>query len=256
MGGFKTRQIEYTIFEVFGLMWSNEISLDKKYEREIEFILGKLNKMKDVSFAVEESKDRTWIYLASVCERQDSVEEEIAEIVETVILTFMKVRFFCEKLNTMPMTHSKCVLICSLVHFDKDFERTIVRKVLSNALDYNLDGLMNFRLRALKDEWQELASVSSRLLDGAGSDDDVYDVSTFITGSDSRRCKIVINGENIKNITEHKTIEVLDVFDDDDFNLINSIVENRPEEIVIENFKLPKSLIAPLKKIAKVVESN
>ena len=256
MGGFKTRQIEYTIFEVFGLMWSNEISLDKKYEREIEFILGKLNKMKDVSFAVEESKDRTWIYLASVCERQDSVEEEITEIVETVILTFMKVRFFCEKLNTMPMTHSKCVHICSLVHFDKDFERTIVRKVLSNALDYNLDGLMNFRLRALKDEWQELASVSSRLLDGAGSDDDVYDVSTFITGSDAKRCKIVINGENIKNITEHKTIEVLDVFDDDDFNLINSIVENRPEEIVIENFKLPKSLIAPLKKIAKVVESN
>ena len=108
MGGFKTRQIEYTIFEVFGLMWSNEISLDKKYEREIEFILGKLNKMKDVSFAVEESKDRTWIYLASVCERQDSVEEEITEIVETVILTFMKVRFFCEKLNTMPMTHSTC----------------------------------------------------------------------------------------------------------------------------------------------------
>ena len=142
------------------------------------------------------------------------------------------------------------------MHFDKDFERTIVRKVLSNALDYNLDGLMNFRLRALKDEWQELASVSSRLLDGAGSDDDVYDVSTFITGSDAKRCKIVINGENIKNITEHKTIEVLDVFDDDDFNFINSIVENRPEEIVIENFKLPKSLIAPLKKIAKVVESN
>ena len=97
-----------------------------------------------------------------------------------------------------------------------------------------------------------------QLLAGSGveSDDDVYDVSTFITGSDARRCKIVINGENIKNITEHKTIEALDVFDDDDFNLINSIVENRPEEIVIENFKLPKSLIAPLKKIAKVVESN
>ena len=256
MGGFKTHQIEYTIFEVFWLMWSNEISLDKKYEREIEFILGKLNKMKDVSFAVEESKDRTWIYLASVCERQDSVEEAIAEIVETVILTFMKVRFFCEKLNAMPMTHSKCVLICSLVHFDKDFERTIVRKVLSNALDYNLDGLMNFRLRALKDEWQELANVSARLLDGAGSDDDVYDVSAFITGSDAKKCRIVINGENIKNITEHKTIEVLDVFDDDDYNLINSIVENRPEEIVVENFKLPKSLIAPLKKIARVVENN
>ncbi|MBR4800365.1 MAG: hypothetical protein IK048_01635 [Clostridia bacterium] len=236
-------------------MWSNEISLDKKYDREIEFILGKLSGMKDVSFAVEESQDRVWIYLASVCEKQDEVEEKIEEIVETVILTFMKIRFFCEKLGGEPMSQAKCVLICSLAHFDKDFERTIVRKVFSNALDYNLDGLVNFRLRALKDEWQELATVSARLLDGADGEDDVYDVSSFITGSDAKKSKIIIDKDNVKNVTEHRIIEVLDVFDDDEFNLLSSIVENHPSEIVVENFKLPKSLSVPLRKIARVIEN-
>ena len=237
-------------------MWSNEISLDKKYSREIDFILSKLNSIKDLSFAVEESKDRVWIYLASVCERQDEIEEKIENIVETVILTFMKIRFFCEKLGSAQMSSAKCVLICSLAHFDRDFERTIVQKVLSNALDYNLDGLMNFRLRALKNEWQELATVSARLLDGASSDDDVYEVSSFITGSDVGKSRIVIDGENIKNVTEHRIIEVLDVFDDDEYNLLCSIVENHPSEIVVENFSLPKSLLYPLKKIARVIESR
>lgn len=236
-------------------MWSNEISIDKKYEREIDYILNKLNTIKDVSFAVEESQDRVWIYLASVCERQDYVEEEIARIVETVILTFMKIKFFTEKLCGNDMTSAKCVLICSLAHFDRDFEKTVVRKVLSNALDYNLDGLVNFRLRALTDEWKELASVSQRLLDGATLEDDIYDVSSFITGSDSKKCRLQISNGTIKNLTEHRIVEVLSVFDNEEYDLINSIIENHPSEIVIENCNLHHTLKTPLKRIARVIEN-
>ena len=237
-------------------MWSNEISIDKKYEREIDFIISKLEKAKDLSYALEESEDRVWIYLASVCERQEQIEEWLASLVETVILTFMKIRFFVEKLGVQEMTTAKCILICSLAHFDKEFERTVVRKVLSNALDYNLDGLLNFRLRALKDEWQELASVAKRLLGSAGSEEEVYDISSFITGSDAKKCRLVINGEQIKNVTEHSVVEVVDVFGDDEYNFINSIIENRPGEIVVENFRLPKTLAEPLRKIARVIDNN
>ncbi|MBQ9276534.1 MAG: hypothetical protein IJ226_02965 [Clostridia bacterium] len=246
---------EYTKCEGKG-MWSNEISIDKKYEREIDFIISKLEKAKDLSYALEESEDRVWIYLASVCERQEQIEEWLASLVETVILTFMKIRFFVEKLGVQEMTTAKCILICSLAHFDKEFERTVVRKVLSNALDYNLDGLLNFRLRALKDEWQELASVAKRLLGSAGSEEEVYDISSFITGSDAKKCRLVINGEQIKNVTEHSVVEVVDVFGDDEYNFINSIIENRPGEIVVENFRLPKTLAEPLRKIARVIDNN
>ena len=235
-------------------MWSNEISLDKKYAREIDYIAGKLNAMKDVSFAMEESEDRVWIYLASVCERQDAVEEELFEIVETVLLTFFKARFFVERLGGGNMGFARCVLICSLVHFDRDFERTVLRKVLSNALDYNLDGLLNFRLRALKDEWEELAGVSLKLLESASNESEVFEVSSFITGGEQKRCRVVLEGEKVKNLTEHTLVEVVNVFDDEEFNYLFAVLGAHPSEIVLDGVNMSKGLNATLRKISRVIE--
>ena len=235
-------------------MWSNEISLDKKYAREMDYIAGKLNTVKDVSFAMEESEDRVWIYLASACERQDVVEEELFEIVETVILTFFKARFFLERLGSGKMGFARCVLICSLVHFDRDFERTVLRKVLSNALDYNLDGLMNFRLRALKDEWEELAGVSLKLLESASGESEVFEVSSFITGGEQKRCRVVLDGERVKNLTEHTLVDVVNVFDDDEFNYLFAILSAHPSEIVLDGASMSKDLCSTLKKISRVIE--
>ena len=235
-------------------MWSNEISLDKKYAREIDYIAGKLNAMKDVSFAMEESEDRVWIYLASVCERQDAVEEELFEIVETVLLTFFKARFFVERLGVGNMGFARCVLICSLVHFDRDFERTVLRKVLSNALDYNLDGLLNFRLRALKDEWEELAGVSLKLLESASNESEVFEVSSFITGGEQKRCRVVLEGEKVKNLTEHTLVDVVNVFDDEEFNYLFAILGAHPSEIVLDGVNMSKGLNATLRKISRVTE--
>lgn len=236
-------------------MWSNEISIDKRYDREIEYILGKLQMMKDLSFATEESKDRVWIYLASACERQDAVEEELENIMETVILTFLKTRFFVERLSLAKMTYAECVLVCSLVHFDKDFERTVVRKVFSNALDYNLDGIFNFRLKALKDEWQELSEVSARLLASASSDSDVFEVVSFIAGGEGGGNVLVV-GDVAKNLTQHKNIEVPCVFDESEFNLLCALIEEKPAEIVIETNNLSREVVSSLKRISRVIEKQ
>ena len=236
-------------------MWSNEISIDKRYGREIEYILGKLQTMKDLSFATEESKDRVWIYLASVCERQDAIEEELENIMETVVLTFLKMRFFVERLNIGKMSYAECVLVCSLVHFDKDFERTIIRKVFSNALDYNLDGIFNFRLKALKDEWQELSDVSSRLLASASTDADVFEVVSFIAGGENGGNVLVV-GDVAKNLTQHKNIEVPCVFDEWEYNLLCALIEEKPMEIVIETRNLSREAISSLKRISRVIEKQ
>ena len=44
-------------------MWSDVISIDTAYGQEIEFVLGKLSGIKNLSFAVDESRDRVFIYL-------------------------------------------------------------------------------------------------------------------------------------------------------------------------------------------------
>ena len=77
-------------------MWSDVISIDKGFGKEIEFLLCKLRGVKNLSFAVEESRDRIFIYLASACELAEEVEEQVTSILETAILVFMKQRCFLE----------------------------------------------------------------------------------------------------------------------------------------------------------------
>ncbi len=237
-------------------MWSNVISIDKCYEKEIRYILTKLDGMNNLSYAVEESPTRIWIYLASACENQDVIEEEIYAILDVVILSFLKMRFFLDRLTTpiCTLTHSRCALICSLVHFDIDFERNILHKTLSNSLDFNVDGLLNFRLGALKDAWDELCEVAKRLVDVSTCDDELYEIASFITGGDGNKNKIVLSGGEIKNLTNRARVEVVKVFDENEYNLLSAIIKEKPCEIEIECGSISNDMCATLRHIARVIE--
>lgn len=235
-------------------MWSNVISIDKMYDREIDYILGRLQSTKDLSYAVEESKNRLWIYLAGICDRQEELDDEVQSILDVVFLSFIKLRFFLNKLHVRSMTHAKCALICSIVHFDREFESGIVTKTLKSALDYNVDGLMNFRLCALSEGWQELADLANRLLEGCNNEADIYDIATFITGSEGKLNQLVLNHNRLRNLTCHKSVEVVKLFDQDEYNLLSAIIREKPSEILIEGCHFTPPMNATLKKIVRVIE--
>lgn len=234
-------------------MWSNVISVDKAYDREIDYILNKLQGTKDVSYAVEESKDRLSIYLASACERQDKVESEILAIVQEVYLTFLKTRFYKERLNLENFDHAKCAFLSSLVHFDREFESNIVSKVISCTLDYNIDGLYNFRLRAIKESWEEIAEVANRLLAGSAGDADIFDIASFITGSDGKKSQLLLKDGDVYNITKRQNIKTIDVFNDDEYDLLFAIVREKPVEILVENGNVSPKFMATLKHLTRVI---
>lgn len=235
-------------------MWSNVISIDKSYDREIDYILGRLQNTKELSYAIEESRGRMWIYLASVCEKQDEVEEKLQGVFEVVFLSFLKLRFFLDKLHIKRMSHAKCALICSIVHFDREFESNILSKVLSSSLDYNVDGIMNFRLRSLIESWQELADLANRLLDGCNDESDIYDIATFITGSEGKLNQLVLNRNSLRNLTCHRAVEVVKLFDSDEYNMLSAIIREKPTEILIEGCNFTAPMNATLKKIVRVIE--
>lgn len=242
----------YNIDEVF--MWSNVVSIDKEYDKEIDYILKRLQSTKDVSSAVEESKDRLWVYLASACERQDDVEDDMCDMMQEVFLSFLKLRFFLSKLNICALNHAKCALLCSLVHFDREFENNIVAKAISSSLDYNVDGLLNFRLRALTEGWAEIADVANRLLDNSVGDSDIYDIAGFITGSEGRKSQLVLKGNGIYSLTKRQNINIIKIFDDEEYDLLFAIVREKPCEILLENCSFSAPMLASLKRISRVVE--
>lgn len=219
-------------------MWSNVISIDKTFDREIDFMLDKLKKVKHLSYAMEESKDRVFVYLASICELQEEVEAQVEDILQTVLLVFMKLRFFLTSLHNMELNHANCALICSLVHFDREYESNVVRKVLSETIDYTVDGLLNFRLRPLRENWEELAELATRLI---GS------------GTDGAKCRLSLSPDSLVNLTERQPVEIIDLFDKPELNLISAIIGERPCEILLKNVALSQPMNNTLKHIARVV---
>lgn len=235
-------------------MWSNVIGIDKGWDRELQFILEKLSEYKELSYAVEENEDRVWIYIACACECHESIERKMFAMLEHVFLSFLKLRYYKERLNIKTLDYAKCSLLSSILHFDRKYECDVVDKMLSSTLDYNIDGLYNFRMKALKDSWSEVAEVASRLLYGVESEQDVFDVASFISGSDGKKNVLVIDHGVLKNLTERCVVEVLNVYDDVELNLLDAVVRNKPCEIHIEQTELTGKMIATLKKFARVVE--
>ena len=232
-------------------MWSNVISIDKCFSKEIEYILSKVKNIRDLSFAVEESKDRIWVYLASLCEKSARLEEEITVTIEKVILTYMKTRFFLEKLPSFQLTHATCSLICSLVHFDRRYEENILRKRVAETADFNVDGLYNFRLQDLKQNWDEVISLASRLMSSTHSD--AYDIASFITSTDSAGNRVAIDSGQIFNLTTGERADLLDIFDKEEFNIIMAVIGECPSEIIVERTPLSKEMKATLNRIAEII---
>lgn len=233
-------------------MWSNVISIDKGFRREIEFILGKLKNIRHLSYAVEESRDRVFVYIASVCEMQEEVEAQVRDVLQTVFLVFLKLRFFLSSLQNMDLNHANCALICSLVHFDTEYEKNIIGRVLGETIDYAIDGLLNFRLRPLMENWEELAALATRLI-SSGSGGDIYDIASFITGTDGTKNRLALTRDALLNLTVRRPVEVIDLFDKPELNLISAIIREHPCEILLRDVSLSAPMNNTLKHIARVV---
>lgn len=248
----KWRAIAYNICEVS--MWSNVISVDKIYTREINYVLSSVSRIKALSHAMEQSDDRIWIYLAATCENKDAIEGRVLEICSNVFLDFFKLRYLVDHMKITAIDHAMCALLSSMVHFDREFENNIVLKVMSECEEYSLDGIMNFRLSALRESWAELADVAGRLVEGCSIEQDMYDIANFITGTDGGKNQIILDSHRLRNITRHKEIEVVKMFDEEEYNLISAIISENPCEILIDGCKLSGKTCATLKKLARVIE--
>ena len=161
-----------------------------------------------------------------------------------------------ERLPIRVLNHAKCALLSSIVNFDRDFESGIIAKTLSNSLDYNVDGLFNFRLRSLKEAWSEIADVASRLLEGSSGDTDIYDIASFIAGTDGGKNQICIERNRLKNLTERHFVEVVNLFDAEEYNILSAIIKEKPCEIVIENNSFSTPMNSTLRHIARVIEKS
>jgi len=235
-------------------MWSCELSIAKEFNREFNYLETRVKQCKNLSFALEESKERNFIYVAALCDNREEVQRYIEQSVCEVYLTYMKLSFFLKRLEHTYLTHSLVALLSSLIFFDRTFEESLIVKTMQELATYNVDGILNFRLRALTDNWNELSVLANNLLKVASTPDDIFNVATFLASSDSKnRLLFQKNGGcQIINTTENRQVEVERFFDEPEFDLILATVRECPSEIIIEDVKFSEPMQQTLKKLALV----
>lgn len=243
----KSHLVAYNIFEVF--MWSNVISLDKTYNREFDYLFEKIKNNKNLSYAYEESKDRNFLYLASVCDSASTVINEVENAICEVYLNHFKLAYFLSgfKSNISPAI---VTLTSALLLFDQTYEDTLIRKVLSEVIDYNIDGILNFRLRDLTENWAELSELIANLISNSNNDEDIYSVAEFIHSQEGGKNMLVLGGDGLFNVTKSQEVKVENYFDNNDLNLLFAIIKESPKELVLNGAVLPIAVKKSLKSFA------
>lgn len=227
-------------------MWQNVISIDKSFEKEYEYILKGLSFTGDnMSFVVRESKNRYFIHVLSNDIYARESQEKIVNIIETVLLVFIKYAYIAEKVDLKDLSITSSLLISAVLCFDYERESAYVRKTLSGSKDYSIDALLNFRLDKLLEGWEELREIAANII---GIDkSDAIDLFQVIKAGMDRKChKLFVSsvGDSVlvTNATKGRLSEIIDLYSDPEFNILFTVVRENPQEIVLDCKAVPKRL--------------
>ncbi len=236
-------------------MWSNVISIDKSESEKFDRLLREVEKVKELSSAVEESKNRNYIYFAGLCEYADLVRDKIENIVTDVLLTDYKLGFYFKKLNYREITHAVAALLSTLVYLDYDLERAFVTSVLRNVSSYDVDGIFYFRLRTLRAGWQEVADMCNRLFEIGTDEGDIFNVISYIGATKAVKpveLTLFCGERSLINDLSDEEIKIRTVFNDYGFDLINAVISASATKLTVENNNLDKDTLRALKHIVRL----
>ena len=242
-------------------MWSTTVSIDKRYAREFAYITGELSKWKYSSFAVGESHRRYFIDIACEEEFCAPTTGEIIRIITNVVLVYFKARYFKNKLaggESGGLGNAMSILIAALIYFDVGMETNLLSGKIEASKEYAVDGMYQFKMTELIENWDELCELSSGLLAAKPDERDIFNLTTFlIDASDGKKNKILVEGApaggmpDVFNMSTKQKIFVHNIFDNEKQNLLCAIIGCYPKEIYVRN-SLPFQNLDELKKLVKI----
>ena len=84
---------------------------------------------------------------------------EIEDKIADVISVNYKYAYFSKRINLSGLSQiERELLLTALISADIDEDKKYVSKRLKNYVEYTLDGIFNFRLKALKEKWADIIS--------------------------------------------------------------------------------------------------
>lgn len=176
-------------------------------------------------------------------------------IVKSLLIT-RKFEYIYDRIKISNMSLAVCTLLSSLVYFDNIQEMKQLSRIIGNTDVYSLDGIYNFRMGEIVDSWNELVELTNSLLLGAHTETDIYNVAGFMMASRLKGEKSIFIADYpsmlITNVSKGGLIDVLNLYDNAEFNLLNAIIAECPTEVIVEKDTLHDELVSTLKNFVKI----
>lgn len=219
---------------------------------DIDFILRELQALEQVDIGATKGRHFTRIDLEFEPERLESVKDTV---VDTLVINRKK-KYILSETNIDTEHFSMVALISALIYFDHDDERTAIANALNNTRTYSIEGLYSFRMKSIIENWSEIVSLTKSLLDTDYSENDIYNVVSFMMSPRLKSDKSIfladIDNMILTNVSEGGVIRIKNIFNEPLNNLIAAVVEECPSEALINSEDAENPLVRCLKNFVKI----
>lgn len=219
-----------------------EFNSDRRVENYLESIFTQCN----YPFVKEKENGRTAFSFYADKEAKNA-------ITEAVLVNFYKMKELTALLREKN-DRAFDALLGSLIGFGQDDDREKIEKILEKTDAINIDGLYNFRLDELREDWKNLAKLSAKLYAQCETEADVYALSIFMLGMDDTVNAVIILDSAQKLFWEKSGtgIETVPFFEDKERDTIITLLSHRPSDVVVKDpSSIPEGVLNVIKSLGE-----
>ena len=234
-------------------MWQSNILISNDFNTDGALKKG-LERVEGLYFA--EGGDEEWISFDIAAKDYDKerCEKAVREVICDVILNNIKLKFIMSSVGRRKIDSSLCALISSMLYYDGEKEHEYVFKQISRQNNYCVDGIVNFRLRQIVEEWRELGNIISSTLSKGYGEKEIYSLALYMLGDRKKTSLFIADSKEIliTNVSQGGLVNVPEIYQDKAHNIINAIVKYGASEVVIERGNADKELLNALRNLVDV----
>lgn len=238
-------------------MWQKTVYVDKKYRPYVKNLSSAFEETENLTVAESETKSGTRFSLAASDESGNAVKRKVDDEICNFLLESVKFDFLTEKSGCLASTPSEAAVVAAMLYFDVSGEPPAVKSVIENLDTVSVDGVFNFALGTLKNNWEEIVSLSKNILSVSADPSDLLSVAGFISasGEEGGASLLVydIGSKNyLKNLTLKSDVKVPMLYEDEELNLVTAVVKQHPNRIILESNNLSAAAKSALKSLAAI----
>ena len=232
-------------------MWQSTILISKQFNKDDVLKKG-LERIEGLYFAEGEEEGYLSYDIAAKEFDKDGCIDAVRELIADIILNNVKLQFILTSLGAIDT--SLCTLISSMLYYDNKKEEEYVKKQIASLKNYCVDGIVNFRLRDLVNEWKELGTIILNTIGKGFGEKEIYSLALYMLGERKDTSLFIADSREIliTNVSQGGLVKVPEIYGEKIHNIINAIVKYGASEVVIERGNADKELLNALRNIVDV----